>query len=221
MSEEQKNLVGYARVSTLDQDPQMQIDALERYGVSREKILFEKASGKTMDRPVLTNTLRAMGPGSTLVVWKLDRLGRTVLGVLETVELLHRREIGLVSVTDAIDTHTAAGRFNLTILAAVAELERNLIAERTAEGMRRKMADGTWKPGRTAIIPNSPKMLKAFQTLYDNGDYLAMTNAQVYEVLRKADPSKKFTQRTYVKWKHDGHPGALLNREPSIEIEED
>lgn len=220
MNETKRKFIGYARVSTLDQNPQMQIDALVRYGVPADNIHSEKASGKTMNRPVLSRLIKTMPPDTTLVVWKLDRLGRTVMGVCETVEEMGNRGITLASVEDNIDTSTSMGRFIFHLYAAIAELERNLIAERTAEGMKRKMASGEWKPGRVAIIPNSPNMLAEFQRLYDSGVYERMTNKQVYEALQAADPKVKFTMRTYVKWKHDGHPGALLAHEPPLDLDD-
>lgn len=220
MAEKEEMLVGYARVSTLDQDPQMQIEAMVRYGVPRENIRFEKASGKNMDRPVLSSLIKIMPPGSTMVVWKLDRLGRTLLGVLETTQEMEARGINLKSVQDAIDTSTPAGRFNFHILGAVAQLERDLIAERTKEGMRRKKEAG-WKAGRQPIIQSSEKLLAEFQRIYDSGEYFGMTNKSVYEMMQKADPKKKFTMRTYVKWKHDGHPGAMLNEEPPLDLGDD
>lgn len=218
MSEKEEMLVGYARVSTLDQNPDMQIEAMVRYGVPRENIRFEKASGKTMNRPVLSGLIKMMPPGSTMVVWKLDRLGRTLLGVLETTQEMEKRGINLKSVQDAIDTSTPAGRFNFHIMGAVAQLERDLIAERTKEGMRRKRETG-WKAGRQPIIQGSPKLLAEFQRIYDSGEYEGMTNKAVWEMMKAADPKAKFTMRTYVKWKHDGHPGAVLAVEPPLDLE--
>ena len=219
MVDKEEMLVGYARVSTLDQNPEMQIEALVRFGVPRDNIKFEKASGKTMDRPVLSRLLRMLPSGSTLVIWKLDRLGRTLLGVLETTQKMEERGIHLKSVQDAIDTSTPAGRFNFHIMGAVAQLERDLIAERTKEGMRRKLATG-WKAGRQPIIQSSPKLLAEFQRIYDSGAYEGMTNKAVYEMMQAADPKAKFTMRTYVKWKHDGHPGAVLGKEPPLDLDD-
>ena len=220
MNEKTQKLVGYARVSTLDQNPQMQIDALVRYGVPADNIHSEKASGKTMNRPVLARLIKTMPPDTTLVVWKLDRLGRTVIGVCETVQEMGNRGVMLASVEDSIDTSTSMGRFTFHLYAAIAELERNLIAERTAEGMKRKMASGTWKPGRIPIIPSSQKMLAEFQRLRDSGALLTMKNHQVHAALQAADPKKKMKLRTYVKWKHDGHPGALMDDEPPLKLDD-
>lgn len=219
MTHDGKHLVGYGRVSTLDQNPDMQRDALIKFGVRRSAIHIEKASGKNMDRPVLTKLIKTMPPNSAIVVWRLDRLGRTMIGLCETVKIFEDRGIDLIVIKENIDTTTATGRLMFHVSAAFAEFERNVIAERTAEGMKRKMATG-WKPGRRAIIPNSPKIMAEFQALYDSGRFASMTNKQVYEAMQAADPKNKFTMRTYVLWKHKGHPGAALEKEAPLKLDD-
>lgn len=126
-------LVGYARVSTQDQNPALQLDALKREGC--EKTFTEKASGAQRDRPELTAALDFMRRGDTLVVWKLDRLARSIRQLIETIEDLEGRGIGFRSLTEAIDTTTSGGRLVFHIFAGLAEFERSIIQERTRAGL--------------------------------------------------------------------------------------
>lgn len=126
-------LVGYARVSTRDQNPALQIDALQTAGCDR--IFMEKASGASRDRPELKAALDYIRPGDTLVVWKLDRLARSVRQLVETAEELTKRQIGLKVLTQAIDTTSPGGRLVFHVFAAVAEFERELMLERTYAGL--------------------------------------------------------------------------------------
>ena len=126
-------LVGYARVSTRDQNPSLQIDALQTAGCDR--VFMEKASGVSRDRPELKAALDYIRPGDTLVVWKLDRLARSVRQLVETAEELTKRQIGLKVLTQAIDTTSPGGRLVFHVFAAVAEFERELMLERTNAGL--------------------------------------------------------------------------------------
>ncbi len=127
-------LVGYARVSTLDQNPALQIDALKAVGC--ERIFTEKASGVQRDRPELMAALGFLRSGDTLVVWKLDRLARSMQQLIETVDGLHGRGIDLRSLTESIDTATPGGRLIFHIFGALAEFERSVIRERTTAGLQ-------------------------------------------------------------------------------------
>lgn len=127
-------LVGYTRVSTMDQTPQLQIDALQQAGC--ERIFMEKASGAQRDRPQLAAALEYLRKGDTLVIWKLDRLARSMRQLIETVEELERRKIGLRSLTEQIDTTTPGGRLVFHIFGALAEFERAIIRERTTAGLK-------------------------------------------------------------------------------------
>lgn len=127
-------LVGYARVSTQDQKPALQLDALKVAGC--EKVFTEKASGAQRDRPELTAALSYMRPGDSLVVWKLDRLARSLPQLIETVAQLEAKGIGLRSLTEAIDTTTAGGKLIFHIFGALAEFERSVIRERTRAGLK-------------------------------------------------------------------------------------
>ena len=132
--------IGYARVSTQDQDPALQLDALQQAGC--EKIFTEKASGAQRDRPELKAALDYLRSGDTLVVWKLDRLARSLRQLIDTVESLDARQIGFRSLTEAIDTTTPGGKLIFHIFGALAEFERSIIRERTNAGLASARARG-------------------------------------------------------------------------------
>lgn len=127
-------LVGYTRVSTQDQNPALQLDALKAAGC--EKVFTEKASGAQRDRPELAAALSYMRPGDSLVVWKLDRLARSMPQLIDTVSTLEDQGIGFRSLTEAIDTTTAGGKLVFHIFGALAEFERSVIRERTRAGLK-------------------------------------------------------------------------------------
>jgi DNA invertase Pin-like site-specific DNA recombinase len=129
-------LVGYARVSTADQNPQMQIDALAKAGVSEENIWWETASGVARNRPALAKALADARDGDILVVWKLDRVGRSLLDLLGIMKQLEENGVGFKSLTEGIDTTTPAGRLILHVIGALAQFERDLIVERTRAGVK-------------------------------------------------------------------------------------
>lgn len=145
------HLVGYARVSTLDQNPQLQLDALRVAGC--RKLFVEKASGAKEDRPQLRAALDYMRAGDTLVVWKLDRLARSVKQLIEVVDTLKEQEIGFRSLTEAIDTTTAAGELFFHIFGALAQFERSIIRERTNAGLKAALARGRKGGRRTRVKP--------------------------------------------------------------------
>ena len=158
-------LVGYARVSTQDQNPGLQLDALGAAGC--ERVFVEKASGAQRDRPELMAALGYVRAGDTLVVWKLDRLARSLKQLIETVERLAVREIGLRSLTEAIDTTTAGGKLVFHIFGSLAEFERSIIRERTRAGLDAARARGR-KGGRPPAL--SEKDLIAAKALLANAD---------------------------------------------------
>lgn len=133
-------LVGYARVSTQDQKPALQTDALKAAGC--ERVFIEKASGAQRERPELTGALDFMREGDTLVVWKLDRLARSMKQLVETIERLEGRKVGFRSLTESIDTTTPGGRLVFHIFGALAEFERSIIRERTTAGLSAARARG-------------------------------------------------------------------------------
>src|SRR5262249_49047447 len=142
-------LIGYARVSTQDQDPALQLDALAAIGC--ERVFVEKASGVQRDRPELKAGLSFMREGDVLVVWKLDRLARSMRQLIETVEGLAERGIGFRSLTEAIDTTTPGGRLVFYIFGALAEFERSIIRERTMAGLK-AAADRGRRGGRPPAL---------------------------------------------------------------------
>lgn len=153
-------LVGYARVSTADQNPDLQLDALKAAGC--EKVFVEKASGAQRDRPELAAALAYVRPGDGIVVWKLDRLARSMKQLVETVEGLEGRGIGFRSLTEAIDTTTPGGKLVFHIFGALAEFERSIIRERTRAGLDAAAARGR-KGGRPSKLTTDD--LRAAQAL--------------------------------------------------------
>lgn len=135
-------LVGYARVSTEDQNLDMQVEALKRAGVHPDNIFAEKVSGVAAKRPQLNFALRQCRDGSTLVVWKLDRVGRSLFNLLKLMQTLDAQGVGFKSLQDNIDTTTPVGRMILADMGAIAESERDLIAERTKAGVKRAQERG-------------------------------------------------------------------------------
>src|SRR5271168_4460490 len=125
--------IGYARVSTLDQNLALQQDALKEAGC--EKVFIEQMSGAVSDRPALREALDYARSGGTLIVWKLDRLARSMKQLIETIEKLRLRNIGFRSLTEALDTTTAQGLLVFHMFSALAEFERALIRERTRAGL--------------------------------------------------------------------------------------
>lgn len=126
--------IGYARVSTEDQNLALQMDALQRVGCDR--IFYDEGfSGVATNRPALDQALAILAPGDVLVIWKLDRLGRSLAHLIDVNTRLAQRNIGFRSLTEVIDTTTAGGKFIFHVWAALAEFERTLISERTRAGM--------------------------------------------------------------------------------------
>lgn len=144
--------IGYARVSTDDQDHALQLDALRAAGC--ERIITETASGSRGDRPELSRLIENARAGDALVVWRLDRLGRSLRHLIDLSEQLQSRGIALRSLNEAIDTSTPAGRFLFGILAALGQMERELIVERTKAGLRAAAARGR-RGGRPAALDDA------------------------------------------------------------------
>lgn len=145
-------IVGYARVSTQDQSPALQLDALKVAGC--EQVFHEAATGKFRDRPELMSCLRTLRSGDTLVVWKLDRLARSLKDLVEMVHDLNHRGVGFRSLTEAIDTTSTGGRLVFHIFGALAEFEHSLIRERTLAGLTAARARGR-KGGRKPVLSKS------------------------------------------------------------------
>lgn len=157
-------IVGYARVSTQDQSLELQLDALRVAGC--EQVFSEKITGKSRERPELTTCLKMLRKEDVLVVWKLDRLARSLKDLVELINELESRQIGFRSVTEAIDTTTAGGRLVFHIFGALAEFEHNLIRERTIAGLAAARARGR-KGGRKPSM-SSADTRKAAAMLKDD-----------------------------------------------------
>jgi DNA invertase Pin-like site-specific DNA recombinase len=161
---QQSYLVGYARVSTFEQTMDLQQDALRTASCSR--IFTDTISGGSTDREGLVQTLSFLRSGDTLVVWRLDRLGRSLRHLIETIATLHDRGIGFKSLTEQIDTTTSSGKLIFHIFGALAEFERELIRERTRAGLQAARARGR-QGGRPRLLAGAKK-LAMVQAMYDD-----------------------------------------------------
>jgi DNA invertase Pin-like site-specific DNA recombinase len=154
--------IGYARVSTQDQNSNLQLDALQTAGC--EKVFSEKASGSKTDRPELLKALEYARSGDTIVVWKLDRLARSMKQLIITMEMLKERGIALETLTEKIDTASAQGKLVFGIFASLAEFERSLIRERVNAGLQAARLRGK-KGGRPKVgkdkLSHASALLKA------------------------------------------------------------
>jgi DNA invertase Pin-like site-specific DNA recombinase len=184
--------LGYARVSTLDQHPELQLDALRAAGCYR--VFVERASGVLDDRPELAKVLDQLRPGDTLVVWKLDRLGRSLRHLLDVVGGLERRGVGFTSLRESLDTTTPGGKLVFHLFGALAEFERDLLRERTAAGLAAVRARGR-KGGRPPVM--TPQKLAVARQLYDSRQHtvaaiaqtLGVSRASLYRHLRPTHPA--------------------------------
>jgi DNA invertase Pin-like site-specific DNA recombinase len=167
--------IGYARVSTADQNADGQHDALTAAGC--ERIFTDTASGKLARRPQLDTMLDYVRPGDILVITKLDRLGRSVAHLVELVAVLAARGVDLRVLRQGIDTSTSAGKLTFHVLAAIAEFERNLISERTLEGLAAARARGR-KGGRRPVL--SAAKVELARKLRDSGEH---TMAEIAELV--------------------------------------
>lgn len=177
--------IGYARVSTDDQNLDLQLDALKKAGCAQ--LFTDQVSGAAAVKTGLEAALGYLREGDTLVVWKLDRLGRTVKGLVELADLLNSRGIQFRSLTDGIDTSTAAGRFFFHMMAALAEMERDLIRERTTAGLAAARARGR-KGGRKLKLDDAKrdaarKLLEAGTPAIDVAKTLGVGRATLYRHL--------------------------------------
>lgn len=172
------SITGYARVSTADQDPAPQIDALRTAGC--DPIYIDHASGTTMERTQWVECNRSLGRGDTLVVVRIDRLGRSLADLVETLDNLHTRGIQFHSLTEGIDTSTALGRMFYQLAGAFAEYERTLISERTRAGLDAARAAGR-RIGRPPALTEEQKT--SARQLCAQGNSIAAT-ARVLGVSR-------------------------------------
>lgn len=172
-------LIGYARVSTSDQDIRLQLDALRGAGCLDEQVFLDTASGARTVRPGLDACLQALGPGDTLVIWRLDRLGRSMAHLVTLIEDLRQRQVGFRSLGDgAIDTTTASGELVFNIFSALAQFERRLIQERTQAGLAAARARGR-KGGRRPVRSDNPRVRMAWAMYADQ----SLTAAEICQTL--------------------------------------
>jgi DNA invertase Pin-like site-specific DNA recombinase len=171
--------IGYARVSTDDQTLDLQRDALKR--AKCRHTYEEHASGKNTARPELDGCLKALRKGDTLVVWRLDRLGRSLRDLIQLTQDLQRQGVGLESLTEKIDTVSTTGKLVFHVFAALAEFERNLIRERTLAGLKAARARGR-NGGRPKKL--SPMELKAIRTLLRSNEVPVQDIAAQFKVNR-------------------------------------
>ena len=161
-------LLGYARFSTQDQNLDLQIEALTQ--ASCKRIFEDKISGSRAERPGLAKALDMMREGDTLVVWKLDRLGRSVKQPVDLVGALHKLGVQFKSLTDAIDTGTPSGRFFFHVMASLAEMERVLIIERTDDRQQDRIGQETISEWRAAQgRGEEPRRVHSYALSLDSG----------------------------------------------------
>lgn len=171
--------VGYARVSTRDQFLYMQEDALKN--ANCEEIYRDIASGAKTDRPGLDEALNYLREGDTLVVWKLDRLGRSIQHLIQTVKALSDRKIGFRSLQENIDTTTSGGKLIFHIFSALAEFERDLIKERTEAGLKAARARGRMG-GRPPALDN--RQISKMMKMYEDGNNTVTEICKIYDISR-------------------------------------
>jgi DNA invertase Pin-like site-specific DNA recombinase len=159
-------LIGYARVSTQEQTLNLQKDALEKLGCI--KIFTDTASGARAERKGLEEALEYVREGDTLVVWRLDRLGRSLKHLIETITELNNRKIGFKSIQESIDTTTSGGKLIFHIFGALAEFERDIIRERTQAGLTAARARGRLGGRPKSKALNTPKKITLAQSLYND-----------------------------------------------------
>lgn len=181
-------MIGYARVSTDEQNPALQFDALQRAGCHR--LFTDYASGARMSRPALDEVLGLVKRGDTLVVWKLDRLGRSLSHLISLISELDERGVAFRSLSEAIDTDTAGGRLLFHVMGALAEFERTLISERTRAGMAAAKTRGA-ALGR-------PRKLSSAQVLLARRS-LTRSRRSVREIASKLSVSRSTLRRAVVR----------------------
>lgn len=180
---------GYARVSTDDQNTALQIAALKKAGC---KTIFkdEGISGATAKRPALSRCLKTLKTGDTLIVWKLDRLGRSLRDLITMLDDLKQRGVKFRSLTEAIDTHTPTGRAMWQMIGVLAELERSMIIERTRAGLQVAKARGVKLGRKPSLSPqqiaHARKMVDAGEPVPDVAQLMRVDRATLYRALQRA-----------------------------------
>lgn len=192
------HLLGYARVSTVDQDVALQHDAMQSAGCYR--VFTDKVSGSVQTRPALTEVLDQLRPGDTLVVWRLDRLGRSIRHLIDLLTDLESKGVGFKSLTESIDTTSPGGRLIFHVFAALAEFERGLIRERTTAGLAAARARGR-KGGRPSRL--TADQVRTARRLYEQqdmtvsriGEVLGVSRTTIYRALNRAETDRPAPRR--------------------------
>jgi DNA invertase Pin-like site-specific DNA recombinase len=185
-------LIGYARVSTNEQNLDLQRDALRKAGVTAKNLYTDKITGTKSERPGLEQALSHLRQGDTPVVWRLDRLGRSLKHLIETVTVLKQQGVAFKSITENIDTSTATGQLVFHIFGALAEFERNLITERTMAGLEAARTRGR-KGGRPRLNSAAGKVATAKKLYRDRA-------LSIPEILKTLNISKA----TLYRWVNAG-----------------
>jgi DNA invertase Pin-like site-specific DNA recombinase len=194
-------LIGYARVSSNEQILDLQLDALKAAGCDPANIFTDKRTGKDIDRQGLQGALSHLRAGDTLVVWRLDRLGRTLKQLIELINDLNSRGVGFNSLTENIDTTTSGGKLIFHIFGALAEFEREIIRERTKAGLQAARARGRLG-GRPKLQVLDPKKVALARKLYDDVhmpvkeicDTLHIGRTTLYRYVRKKTDLDRFIE---------------------------
>ena len=184
-------LIGYVRVSKGEQNTTLQIDALLKVGCLKKDIYVDKVSGSKSDRHGLAECIQKVSSGDTLVVWRLDRLGRSLTDLIHIIEQLQQKDCGFKSISDGyIDTTTASGELIFHIFSSLAQFEKRLIQERTKAGLSAARSRGR-VGGRPALNPHNPKIIAAKKMHKDNNmpirkicEHLNVSRGTLYRYLK-------------------------------------
>ena len=185
-------IFGYARVSTIDQNLDAQKDALLKYGC--EKIYYEKASGKNVERPQLQKLLSSLREKDVVVVYKLDRLARSLKDLIDLVNELANKKVDFVSISDGIDTSTAVGKLMFHLVGAFAEFERDIISERTKVGLESARARGRKGGKPKGLSAEAQKKAARAKVLYDE------RRLSIDEICKILEIKSKTTLYKYIKF---------------------
>lgn len=190
-------IFGYARVSTIDQNLDAQKDALLKYGC--EKIYYEKASGKNVERPQLQKLLSSLREKDVVVVYKLDRLARSLKDLIDLVNELANKKVDFVSISDGIDTSTAVGKLMFHLVGAFAEFERDIISERTKVGLESARARGRKGGKPKGLSAEAQKKATRAKVLYDE------RKLSIDEICKILEIKSKTTLYKYIKFETTRH----------------
>lgn len=184
-------IIGYARVSTREQNLDLQLDALKEAGC---KLIFEEKVSGVKDRPELDKALAYLREGDTFVIWKLDRLGRSLKDLVYIVDCLQKRKVAFKSIVDGIDTNSALGRCQFGIFASLAEYEREIIVERTRAGLQAAKERGKLTGRPIGLSEDAKGKAIAAKRLYENRDY------SIDEICRILHIGSKATLYRYLRY---------------------